>query len=141
MTGSFVHHHNHLLRLYLSCVRSGATNGLTDELCRLGQVIRDANCAHSLVAFDRYVRMIALCVGNDILTQPYAIYDLDHFEKMLRKDPSHPAALMGTALACVHGGDLQRGRHLLRRLAASHYFERHMAGRLLNTMIQDVAGE
>ncbi|MDT8853517.1 hypothetical protein RNZ50_00415 [Paracoccaceae bacterium Fryx2] len=100
----------------------------------LRQRLMLAYCVHAFVAYERYLDIFSLRLGNRSLQEAFTLAGWDFFEEEFRKDPSRPDIAIGLAVARIRAGDIGRGRHLLRRVAASGFRERDLARQLLGKL-------
>ena len=64
-----------------------------------------------------------------------SLLDRAIFDTEMKRDPGAPFSLLGMALTELKLGNKARGRHLLRRLAATRYRERSRAQALLAELV------
>lgn len=131
MTNVFVVLHAELMNLYFGLCDSAPDSGIHERLAKLRDDVQCGQCADSLIAYERYLDLIARHLNDDGLRDRLTLLDESEFKRALNRDPSQPYALLGAALARRRQGDDRRARQLLRRLASSLYPERKLAQHLL----------
>ncbi len=140
MGQSFVITHGLLLRLYADAVDGGSGDEIAARLEPVRDAVRAACCSASLIAYERYLDLIALRLAEPGLKDRLTLLSGPAFQTGLRADPSQPFNLIGEALCRLREGDRQRARQLLRRLAASRYPARRQAQLLLvGPLMQDLS--
>jgi len=137
MKSSFVANHQALLNLYLEATTETGGEDIDSRLAELRESVRSMQCPDLLIVFERYLKLIALRLHNPELAEQLTLLGDPYFEELLLRDPSQPFALLGVAMTQIRRGDAARGRHLLRRLAASRYPERKQAQCLLGALVPE----
>lgn len=140
LTNSFTFLHAELLDLYFGLCDGGSETEARQRLVRLRQEVERQECADSLVAYERYLELVARRLDDAGLTDRLTLLDDESFRKALGRNPSQPYALLGAALAQRRQGYDRRARQLLRRLAGSLYPERKLAQRLLSEYVLQSGG-
>lgn len=135
----FVKSHQALLDIYSVLVDVGAGGLTTQDVIRrmdvIGQAVLQAQCARSLVSYERYLDIFCLRLREGGLKERLTLLDPDRFDAELSRDPSNPCVVIGAALSKLRCGNVKRGRHLLRRLATSRFSERSLAQQVLGALI------
>lgn len=129
----FVDHHRDLLDLYRQVCHGADLAQIRPSLTTLRQTAQSSCDTALVMAYDRYLRLIARRLAAPDLVQDLALCSADAADELFQRDPSEPAYLLREALACLHAGRAERGQHLLRRLARSEYPEAGLARRLLQS--------
>ena len=115
-------------------------SALTSDLLRkVLESLRDrlmlTYCVHAFVAYERYLDIFSIRLGNRSLQESFTLAGWDFFEQEFQKDPSRSDIVIGLAVAKIRNQDVARGKHLLRRIAASGFKERDLARQLLGRFV------
>lgn len=111
------------------------SQGTRDELRSLGEFITAFYSVHALMAFERYLDIISLRLGDRSFKDTFTLLTSDYFEKEFRRDPSQPGIVIGLALCKLRAGDMRRGRQLLLRIASSGFEERDVSRQILSKLV------
>jgi hypothetical protein len=105
-------------------------------LAELRERLMQSFCVHAFLAYERYLDIFSIRTGNGDLQDQFTLVGSAFFEREFRKDPSQAGIVIGLALGKIRAGEVGRGRHLLRRIAASGFAERDLARQLLSRDIR-----
>lgn len=131
---SFADHHRALLDLYSEVISDqGAltVEAVSARLPKIADAIRTAFDPASLIAYERYLDLLALRFRDDGLKTAHTLLDKDTMAEAVQRDPSRMGHVIGLALEARHRGDTARCSQLLRRVAASGYPEARLARQIL----------
>jgi len=127
--------HSQLLP-FLRHDESALTSGpLREVLHNLRERLMQSYCVNAFVAYERYLEIFSIRMGNRNLQEGFTLVKWDFFEREFQNDPSRSDVVVGLAFAKINTREVARGRHLLRRIAVSGFRERDLARQLLGRFV------
>jgi hypothetical protein len=121
-----------LLRQDNSALKSGL---LHKALHTVRARLMQSYCVDTFVAYERYLEIFSIRLGDRSIQDEFTLLGWDFFEREFQKDPSRSDIVVGLAFAKIKTRNVGRGRHLLRRIAASGFRERDLARQLLGRFV------
>jgi hypothetical protein len=121
-----------ILRQEASALQTDSVRGVLQGLRQ--RLIR-AYCVHAFLAYERYLEIFSIRLGTRSLQESCTLVGWDFFEQEFQKDPSRADVVIGLALGKIKAGEVDRGRQLLRRVAASGFKERDLARQILGRLV------
>jgi hypothetical protein len=131
--------HAELWRLYKYAIEQSETADMKKRFALLRKKVLEQKCAASLEVYERYLRLVSLHLDLEFQPEELSLLNRSTFEAEMKRQPGAAFSQLGMALTELKQGNIKRGRHLLRRIAASRYPERDRARAILIRLVAEEA--
>jgi hypothetical protein len=139
MSWEFPKIHAELWHLYKYAIEKSETADMATCFALLREKVLAQKCAASLEVYERYLRLVSLHLDSEFQLEELSLLNRSTFDAEMKRQPGAAFSQFGMALTELKQGNLKRGRHLLRRIAASRYPERFRARALLIRLVVEEA--